>query len=347
MFPRTLALSLIAAACIAAVLLAGCTSPAVTPVPTPRPTPAMTPTHQPGEKEVFTEMFTEADNGGTFPVARGAVFPLRLPENPTTGYQWNLSITTGLSLLNESYVPDDPTGKLVGSGGTHVWYLEATGEGEQGISGVYHRPWEPAEPGVTFFTLTLEVAGGSCGIDVCTLPTTPATVRPRYHVYTAADNGKTVQEPLGETFGIRLQANPSTGYSWNLTLTMGLSLAGDEYIASPTAEGRVGAGGTRSYILVTTAKGAQLAKAEYRRPWVMAGTVTHVDLEGGFYGITGDDGKQYDPLNLDEKYRVNGLRVAFEAGEAKDTATTRMWGTPVNLVFIEEIPGFTLNVTVV
>ena len=342
MSSRTVSLSLLAAACIAAVLLAGCTGPAANPVPTPTPTPAMTRAPTTGEKEIFTM----ADNGGTFPVAAGSVIRLRLAENPTTGYQWNLTVTPGLSILNTSYIPDDPSGKLIGSGGTRAWFLEVAGEGDQVITGYYERSWEAPPGGSPDFTLTLVVGGGSCGVEVCTLPATPATVPPRYHIYTEADDGKTVQEPLGETFGIRLQENPSTGYSWNLSLTEGLSLTADEYIASPSA-GRVGAGGVQSYTLVTTAKGDQLARAEYRRPWVPAGSVTHIDLEGGFYGITGDDGKKYDPLNLDEKYRKDGLRVAFEAGEASGMATTRMWGTPVNLTFIEEIPEFTLNVTVV
>ena len=342
MSSRTVSVSLLAAACIAAVFLAGCTGPAASPVPTPVPTPAMTPAPVSGERDTFTQ----ADNGGTFPVAPGSVIQLRLAENPTTGYQWNLTVTPGLTILNTSYIPDDPSGKLIGSGGTRTWFLEAAGEGEQVITGFYERSWEAPPGGSPDFSFTLVAGSGSCGAEVCTLPATPATVPPRYHIYTEADDGKTVEVPLGETLGIRLDANPSTGYSWNLSLTEGLSLAADEYIPSPSG-GRVGAGGVQSYTLVTTAKGDQLARAEYRRPWVPAGTVTRIDLEGGFYGIVGDDGKKYDPLDLDEKYRRDGLRVAFEAEEATGMATTHMWGTPVNLTFIEEIPEFSLNITVV
>jgi len=340
---RTVLVSVLAVAWIAAVLLAGCTGPAATPVPTPTPTPAMTPTPLPAEKDTFTQ----ADDGGSYPVSPGALIQLRLAENPTTGYQWNLSLTTGLSLVNESYILDDPTGRLVGSGGTHVWFIRAVQEGEQGISAVYARPWEPAEPGVTFFTLTLLVGGGTCGVDVCTLPTTLPAVPPRYHIYTGEDSGKTVEETLGGTFGIRLQANPSTGYSWNLSLTKGLSLSGDAYIPSSSPGQLVGAGGVQSCTIVTTATGDQAATAEYRRPWISSGTVTYQDLEGGFYGILGDDGKKYDPLDLDPRYQEDGLRVAFHATEAQGTAGIHMWGTPVSLDFIEEIPRFSLNVTVV
>jgi inhibitor of cysteine peptidase len=249
-------------------------------------------------------------------------------------------------VINDSYIPDDVSGKLVGSGGTHVWFLKAMQPGKQDISGVYRRPWEPAATGVTFFSLSLIVEDTSCGGNVCTVPITMPAVPPRFHVYTEADSGKTVQEPLSETFNIRLQENPTTGYAWNMTVSDGLAISRDEYIPSSSNSQMVGSGGIRSFTLATSARGEQKVTAEYRRPWVAAGTVTYQNLEGGFYGILGDDGKKYDPLNLDSKYRKDGLRVAFDAVAAKDVATTRMWGTPVNLDQVEVIPGFALTVMV-
>ena len=341
MSPRTLLIPLFALVWISAVLVAGCTAPVMKPQATPAPTPVLTPAPQGGEKNVFTQ----ADNGGTFPVSPGAVVQLRLAENPTTGYRWNLSVTPGLAILNDSYVPDDLTGTLVGSGGTRVWFLEAMQEGTQVVTGNYERSWEAPAGGAPGFTLTLEVSAGTCGANTCTLSTTTAAVFPRYHVYTEADSGKTVQEPLGETFGIRLQTNPSTGYSWNLSLTPGLSLQRTEYIPSPTAA-RVGVGGVQAYTIVTTVKGSQVVRAEYYQPWLSTGTVVHQDLEGGFYGILGDDGQNYDPRDLDPKYQVDGLRVAFHATAASGTMTTHQWGTPVSLDAISEIQQFSLNVTV-
>ncbi|HZD42666.1 MAG TPA: DUF333 domain-containing protein, partial [Methanomicrobiales archaeon] len=64
------------------------------------------------------------------------------------------------------------------------------------------------------------------------------------------------------------------------------------------------------------------------------GTVEFVDLEGGFYGIVADDGTKYYPLNLDEKYRVDGRRVSFHAEPAENTGTIQMWGTPVEITSI-------------
>ena len=332
----------IAVACIAAVFLAGCTGPVTGPVPTPTPTPLQTEAPMPAQPNSFSL----ANNGGTYPVPFNAEIQLRLPENPTTGFLWNLSVTTGLSVINDTYIPDEVSGKLVGSGGTHIWFLKAMQPGKQDISGVYRRPWEPAATGVTFFSLSLIIEDSSCGGNVCTLPITTSTVPPRFPVYTDADSGKTVQELFGMTFSIRLQENPTTGYAWNMTVSNGLRISRDEYIPSSTSGEVVGGGGIHSFTLVAMSKGEQTVAAEYRRPWVAAGTVTYQNLEGGFYGILGDDGKKYDPLNLDSKYRKDGLRVAFDAVAAKDVATTRMWGTPVNLDQVEVIPGFALTVMV-
>ena len=108
----------------------------------------------------------------------------------------------------------------------------------------------------------------------------------------------------------------------------------------------LGGGGTRSFTLVAGEAGTWNISAEYRRPWVDSGTVTYQGLEGGFYGILGDDGKKYEPLNLDARYRKDGLRVAFDATPAGDAVSTRMWGTPVNLTSIEEIQQFSLHLVV-
>lgn len=66
------------------------------------------------------------------------------------------------------------------------------------------------------------------------------------------------------------------------------------------------------------------------------GTVTYIDLEGGFYGIVADDGTHYLPLDLDEAYQQDGLKVQFTLSPAEDMMTIQQWGTPVYVVSIEE-----------
>jgi predicted small secreted protein len=65
------------------------------------------------------------------------------------------------------------------------------------------------------------------------------------------------------------------------------------------------------------------------------GTVKFVDLEGGFYGIVGNNGQNYDPMNLDQTYQEDGLRVRFQAKIRQDMASIHMWGTIIEITRIE------------
>ncbi len=67
------------------------------------------------------------------------------------------------------------------------------------------------------------------------------------------------------------------------------------------------------------------------------GTVQYVDLEGGFYGIVGDDGQRFDPTNLSDEFKEDGLRVRFRARTRDDLMSIRMWGTLVEIVSIERL----------
>ena len=65
------------------------------------------------------------------------------------------------------------------------------------------------------------------------------------------------------------------------------------------------------------------------------GVVKRIALEGGFWGIVADGGVKYDPRNLPEKFRQDGLRVRFE-GRVVDAVTFRMWGKVVEITKIEK-----------
>ena len=311
--------------CMTAIVACGCTSPAEQLEPTISPKPTQEP--------VAVYFFNQTNDNETYPVALDAEIRLELPGNPTTGYSWMLNITPGIVIMNESYIPDDKSGTMIGSGGTYLWIMKAAQPGTQVINGVYARPWDSARTNETTFTLTLGVGE---------VPGVP----PLFNVYTEADSGSTVNETLGDELDIRLAENPITGYSWNLSASAGLELVRDEFIHSNTSGLIVGTGGIHSFYYKVAETGEQTLHGEYRRPWVPAGTVTFVDLEGGFYGIIGDDGTQYYPLQLDEQYKTDGLRVAFAYEPVKDIATIQMWGDPVSLNFIENIKTFDLSVSV-
>jgi hypothetical protein len=72
------------------------------------------------------------------------------------------------------------------------------------------------------------------------------------------------------------------------------------------------------------------------------GTVTHVDIEGGFFGITVDTKGQggtirYYPLDLDKEFQVDGLMISFSGEEQPDVVTTSQWGTPLFLTRVRPV----------
>ena len=69
------------------------------------------------------------------------------------------------------------------------------------------------------------------------------------------------------------------------------------------------------------------------------GTVKYIDLEGGFYGIIGDNGEYYDPTNLSQEFQEDCLRIHFEAKILEDIVNTHMWGTMVEITKIEMLAG--------
>ena len=71
--------------------------------------------------------------------------------------------------------------------------------------------------------------------------------------------------------------------------------------------------------------------------FVSTGTVVYLSFEGGFYGIRGDDGRNYDPLNLSGELQKDGLRIRFEAKELPDRASFHMWGRIIEIKHAEKL----------
>ena len=103
-----------------------------------------------------TYEFNESNNEDTVDVTVGSEMILSLDENPTTGFEWNMTIT-GLEIVNDEYLPSDTSGQMVGSGGTHVWYLKANEVGTATIMGIYKRSWEETTGEEMAFDMTVRV----------------------------------------------------------------------------------------------------------------------------------------------------------------------------------------------
>ena len=121
----------LAAALLAALLLAaGCTAPPVT-------NATATPTAAP------PAVYDENDSGTTVPLGLGQELSINLPENPTTGYAWNATVTDGLLIVNTAYTPDPQSAGMVGVGGTRNWTVRGVRAGTQQFDAVYVRPFDP------------------------------------------------------------------------------------------------------------------------------------------------------------------------------------------------------------
>lgn len=84
----------------------------------------------------------ESNSGETINIVLDSLIIIKLEDNPTTGYQWEYSLTDRLSMLGETYDPSDTSGDVVGAGGTHIWILYAFDTGTYTFSAVYKRPFE-------------------------------------------------------------------------------------------------------------------------------------------------------------------------------------------------------------
>jgi len=76
----------------------------------------------------------------------GKVVTAKLGENPTTGYEWAVSIEgSSLKVLDDKYVQDFWGWGKSGVGGTHTFRFEGVSEGTAYVHMVYERWWEPSD----------------------------------------------------------------------------------------------------------------------------------------------------------------------------------------------------------
>ena len=61
------------------------------------------------------------------------------------------------------------------------------------------------------------------------------------------------------------------------------------------------------------------------------GTVVFRETSGGFYGILTDKGGQFEPKNLDARFRADGLRISFTGQLDTSQLGTHKWGNPIEL----------------
>ena len=214
-------------------------------------------------------VLTGKDNGGTIRVAPGAKIRIKLDSNPTTGYSWALTGKPDEKVLksdgNEYKVNDHPEG-MVGVGGVDTWTFSALAAGKTGIALGYARPWEKDKEPVQTFKLTVEV-------DKAAAPAAEAKdAKPEAKEVTLGDkdSGKTIEIHVGDSVKLVLEANPTTGFSWEKTDKVDksiLKLESNDYRQNANPAGMVGVGGRTTIVYRAVKAGTAKIDLTYMQPW--------------------------------------------------------------------------------
>jgi len=81
--------------------------------------------------------FTESDNGKTYEIPRNAGVMILLIESPADHRVWNASVSSGLKIADDYYLPN-LAGNQTGINGAHAWHVYANGTGSQSFRAACH-----------------------------------------------------------------------------------------------------------------------------------------------------------------------------------------------------------------
>ena len=96
----------------------------------------------------------ETQDGARVNLQVGDVVVLRLAENPTTGYRWDVVAAQGLELEADDFVSAAGAGS--GGGGQRALRFKANAVGTSQLETVLRRSWSQ-EPAQKRFTITLAI----------------------------------------------------------------------------------------------------------------------------------------------------------------------------------------------
>ena len=102
-------------------------------------------------------MLTSNDNGKTIKVADGDTIFVRLHENSTTGYRWDVD-KLDEKMVQMERANYDRASDAVGSGGEATWAVKPQARGTAKVSMKLWREWEGDDSVVDRFGFTLKVA---------------------------------------------------------------------------------------------------------------------------------------------------------------------------------------------
>ncbi len=104
------------------------------------------------------EVKTYTDSGQTIDIGVDQEFIIALDANPTTGYDWEVSLDeTILELVEKTYKLGEKAEEgVVGAGGVDYFRFKALKAGETEITLVYKRTWEETGIDQKVFTVNID-----------------------------------------------------------------------------------------------------------------------------------------------------------------------------------------------
>jgi inhibitor of cysteine peptidase len=104
-------------------------------------------------------VLTEEAANNSFDLYVGEPVVIRLQENPTTGYVWNIDqLDENVVNVEASDFSQSPGGGRVGAGGVRTIRLRPKAAGVTHVSLTNRRPWEGDAAPVRQFEVTLRIA---------------------------------------------------------------------------------------------------------------------------------------------------------------------------------------------
>jgi predicted secreted protein len=110
------------------------------------------------EGDVAERVIVQDDQGKIFEVRQGDIVLIRLAENPSTGYQWEVDAVAEqvVELQGSDF---SMVGRSIGGGGWRTFPFKAQSPGTAKIQLKLRREWEPEDATIDRFGVTIRVRG--------------------------------------------------------------------------------------------------------------------------------------------------------------------------------------------
>lgn len=99
----------------------------------------------------------DSDHGKTVAAHVGDIIAIRLAENPTTGYRWEISAVDNQLIEFQGTDYQVEPGVGVGPGGTRTFHLKAKAMGTVLLQLKLRRSWEPEDKAIEQFTVNIQI----------------------------------------------------------------------------------------------------------------------------------------------------------------------------------------------